>query len=220
MLQKFKPLLDKVKKSENFLIGITGLPGSGKTALSEILSKLVDRTYENHQVIYLGADLYMTYPRNKKILKVKEMISPKDYWSIFRLGDLIEDIKKLKSKTSFNRGSLYRRDSGQLNHTIKIDISEMPIVALIEGMQVVHPKIYPYFDTVIFVDETPETCLKRKQERATYRSPDESRWLFKSFEEPAFNIYRKNLLGARNVIKVSDVTFSLANDSNDSDYEL
>lgn len=196
-------LVKELDISRSLFIGITGLPGCGKTTLSNKLMAFLTKRYKDYQVIHIDGDLYLKDSREKKMQKISRMLSYKDYWEVFQIKWLEEDIKKIKLKTPFERKGLYSRKTGRLDANLQIDFLKGKIIFIINGMQIIHPKLLPRFDKIIFLDTDPELCLKRKTARATYRIPEETTSLFKNFEEPLFNTYRQALLKKRNVIHLS-----------------
>lgn len=187
-------LAKKLEISDSILIGITGVPGSGQTTLSKRLSSHLSKLRKDYRIIHIDGDLYLKDSRDAKMKKVSKMRSYKDYWDVFQIKQLGEDIENIRHGIPFERKRLYSRETGELNETLQMDFLDEKNIFIISGMQIVHPKLLPHFDKIIFLDIDPKLCLKRKRARATYRTPEETVSLFKNFEEPLFSAYKDTLL--------------------------
>ena len=172
------------------LIGVIGHAGSGKTVFAEALRTHIDQSISQLEVTMLHTDCYISVPRAVKNEMLRSMRDFAEYWQIFAVGPLAEDLDTLISRRNVRRTGLYSRATGALDRVQHIDmeserLQHRPVLVIAEGLMLVHPELIQRFHRVIAIDQDPRVCLERKIQRAGgYRPPEKTIHLFENFEQP------------------------------------
>ena len=154
-----KQILGRKKEDQPLIIGVNGIDGSGKTFLSNILSKKLE--YYGFSICILSVDNFH-YPK-----KYRYKNSPSNAISYY------------KNSINFNaliKGSLLPISSAR-KYPIKCQIKSLNLefdqediqfqtiyentIVLVEGVFLFQPEILPFLEFKIFVDAHFDTILER-----------------------------------------------------------
>lgn len=169
-----------------FVIGLTGVSGSGKTAF---LNSLVG-DFPSEKICLVSQDDYY-HPRNEQQSDEQGVINF-DVPEAIDHSALVADIKKLKS------GETVKREEYTFNNPARkpsvITFNPAPII-IIEGIFVLHyPKLQEFIDLKIFIDTKSHLALKRRIIRdQTERGYDLEDVLYR-FEQHVMPSYEKYVL--------------------------
>lgn len=123
-----------------FLIGIDGLPGSGKSTVATALKEATCG-------VVIPLDDFTGW-------------QPDPLWREHFIANILSPLTSGATSLSYQPVSWWPD-----HHPTAVTISPLPPVVIIEGIEALHPHFVPYYNLTLLVDTDPALCLERGLER-------------------------------------------------------